>query len=319
MRECVEPERVEDLVGEHQVRQLGVCTDVVDLAGRALINEEMNGRTVVLNVEPVTFVPPVSVERHVLALEQVRHEQRDDLLRELVRTIVVGAPRHDDVVAVGGSVGQGEEVGSCLRRRVRRRRVEWCGLRSEAVFDRSVHLIGRHMQESVDAMPVRRINHDPGPDHVGLEEHRRPGDRPIDVALCSEVHDNVVTRHDLVDQCGVANVAFDESMAGEIVQLGNGCRHSGIRHRVEVGDPSVRLIVEHVADEVGADESGPSGDQVVAAHGNPLSRRSRLHGAAARRHLSARASGRHRCPAIRSLFPDHPTGYIDRVPASSTP
>src|SRR3712207_8629439 len=47
---------------------------------------------VVLDEEPVPHVEPVAVQGHLAALEQVRDEQRDHLLGELVGPVVVRRP-----------------------------------------------------------------------------------------------------------------------------------------------------------------------------------------------------------------------------------
>ena len=90
-------------------------------------------RAVVVDVQPVADVEPVAVQRHRPAVEQVGDEQRDDLLRELVRPVVVGAAGDAHVEAVGAGVGQGEQVAARLARRVRRVRLQRVGLRPRAV------------------------------------------------------------------------------------------------------------------------------------------------------------------------------------------
>ena len=67
------------------VGQLVAGTDVVDLAGHTLLEHELRGDVVVLDVDPVADVETVAVQRHLAAVEQVRGEERDDLLGELVR------------------------------------------------------------------------------------------------------------------------------------------------------------------------------------------------------------------------------------------
>jgi hypothetical protein len=57
---------------------------VVDLAGAALLQAQLDAGAVVGDVQPVADVAAVAVERDLLAVEQVGDEQRDDLLRELV-------------------------------------------------------------------------------------------------------------------------------------------------------------------------------------------------------------------------------------------
>ena len=87
----VAPGQLEQPVGELAVGDLVAGADVVDLADRALLEHEVRGAVVVLDVDPVADVAAVAVERHLLAVEQVGGEQRDDLLGELVRPEVVAS------------------------------------------------------------------------------------------------------------------------------------------------------------------------------------------------------------------------------------
>ena len=74
---------------------------------------------VVVDVQPVADVEPLAVERHLQAVHQVGDEQRDDLLRELVGPVVVGAAGDADLHAERAGVGAGEEVRAGLGGAVR--------------------------------------------------------------------------------------------------------------------------------------------------------------------------------------------------------
>ena len=110
----------------------------------------------VVDVQPVAHVEPVAVERHLPPVEQVRDEQRDDLLRELVRPVVVRAAGDAHRQAVGAVVGPGQQVRRRLRRRVRRVRLQRVRLRPRAPLDRAVHLVGGHVHEPRRPRPPAR-------------------------------------------------------------------------------------------------------------------------------------------------------------------
>ncbi len=151
----------------------------------------------------------------------------------------------------------------------------------------SVHLVGRHVNEPADTVAIRRIEQHASTNDVGLEEDRRAIDRPINMAFCGEVHDNVVTGHDLVDEGGIANVPLDEAVSGILVEFGDGCRNSRVRHGVKVRDRGIRFVVKHATDEVRSDESGAAGDQIPASHDwSPYSKTSALRSDGASRSLS---------------------------------
>ena len=81
--------QLEDSCRHLSVLALVVRTDVVDAARRAFAKHELDRGAVVLHVEPVADLPPVAVERKRLAVERVRDEQRDQLLRVLARAVRV--------------------------------------------------------------------------------------------------------------------------------------------------------------------------------------------------------------------------------------
>ena len=72
--------------------------------------------------QPVPHVAAVAVERHGQATEEVRDEQRHDLLGELERPVLVGRAGHDDRHVVRRDVRQRQQVRGRLGRRVRRGR-----------------------------------------------------------------------------------------------------------------------------------------------------------------------------------------------------
>ena len=75
-----------------------------------------DGRTVIADVNPVADVQTVAVDRHRLIAQQVADEQRDQLLGELVGTVVVAAARDDRGQAERVDVTPHQEVGRRLAR-----------------------------------------------------------------------------------------------------------------------------------------------------------------------------------------------------------
>ncbi len=68
----------------------------------------------VLDIEPVARVLAVAVDRQRLALNDVVNHERNQLLGEVVRSVVVGAVRDDDGQAVGLVVGAHKVVATGL-------------------------------------------------------------------------------------------------------------------------------------------------------------------------------------------------------------
>ena len=88
--------------------------DVVRLGDLSIMENQVYGLGVVLDIEPVAHVLPLTVDRQRAALTDVIDEQRDKLLRELVGAVVVRAVRHDDRHPVGVVVSPDEMVAGGL-------------------------------------------------------------------------------------------------------------------------------------------------------------------------------------------------------------
>src|SRR5690606_21948629 len=122
------------------------------------------------------------------------------------------------VQAVGAVVGQGEQVGGGLGRRVGGTRVKRVLLGGRPRLDGAVDLVGGDVHEGRQAVPQGGVQQDLGADHIGEDEVGGGEDRAVDVRLGGEVHHLVRLAHELVDQLGVTDVALDELQA-RVIEL----------------------------------------------------------------------------------------------------
>ena len=96
------------------VPHLIVAADVVDLAHPSVADDEVDGLAVILHIQPVPDVQSFAVHRQWLVIQRVGDHQRDQLLREVIRAVVVGAAAHRDGQAVGAVVGQHQQIRPAL-------------------------------------------------------------------------------------------------------------------------------------------------------------------------------------------------------------
>ena len=84
------------------------------------------------------------------------------------------------------------------------------------------------------------------------------------MAFRGVVDDRVVAGHDPLEQAGVADVPHHEldAVLGQAVEV---ARVAGVGELVEDGDVAGKVIVDHVMNEVAADETAAAGDDDVAA------------------------------------------------------
>ena len=247
-------------IGELTVGDLVAGADVVDLAGDAAPQYQIDAGTVVFDEAPVAHVQPIAVQRHLASVEQVGHEQRNDLFGVLIGPEVVGRATDDHGQPVGLEIREGDEIGRGLGRGIRRARPEHITFAERAHIDRTVNLVGRDVQEPFDAEPPRHVAQDVGAAAVGADERVGVDDRAIDVALRRKMNHRVVALHRVADRAAIADVAFDERETGVIFEIAQAGEIAGVCERVVDGD----LIVagrEDVTRVVGSDETGGAGDE----------------------------------------------------------
>ena len=171
-------------LGELPVGQLGAAADVVDLAGPALLERQLDAR----GSGRRRAASRGRCRRRRTAAPcwpsmQVGDEQRDDLLRELVGAVVVGAAGDHDVHPVGAVVGQREQVRAGLRGRVGR-----VGLQRPRPRSRSPRRSSRRPRRSTRARSApRRAAQGRVEQHLGAEDvgrHERRRRRAIDRSTC---------------------------------------------------------------------------------------------------------------------------------------
>ena len=282
-------EQGQQLVDQHPVGGLVAGPDVVHLARRPLGQDQVHRRAVVVHVQPVALVAAVAVERDGPAVEQVGGEQRDRLLGVLVGPEVVGAASDGDRRAVGGEVGQGDQVGSGLGRRVGRARLERIGLGGRTDLDRAVHLVGADVDHPADLQAPGRVHDHVGAEAVGVHEVVGADDGAVDVALGREVDHRVVAGHGLVQRATVGDVALDEPVPRAVVDVAQGGEVSGVGQRVVHGDLVVG-VGQDPAHVVGSDEPGSAGDELLHAGRSGVRAAGRSAAATAARSRSAAGS-----------------------------
>ena len=105
---------IDDYLDDVDVLPLVKATDVVGFGYFALMEDEVDGTGMVFYKEPVAHVLAFAIDRQWLAMADIIDEERNQLLRELVRTIVVGAVGHDGRHAVSVVEGANKVVRACL-------------------------------------------------------------------------------------------------------------------------------------------------------------------------------------------------------------
>ena len=107
-------EGMEEHVYEVDVAQLVTPTDVVDGTRSGFAQDGVDGPAVVFDVQPVTDVKAVTIDRDRFTSQGLLDGQGDELLRVLAGTVVVGAAGGEGGHAIRPVVGLSHQVTCCL-------------------------------------------------------------------------------------------------------------------------------------------------------------------------------------------------------------
>ena len=242
----------QDPSGDLDVGHLVAAADVVDLACDAALQRGPDALAVIRDVDPVTDLHTVAVDRQRLAVQRVRHEEGDELLGILTRAERVAAPCDDRVDPVGVMPREHLQIAARLARRVRAGRLQRIGFAERPGVDRAVDLVGRDLHEPFDAGLTSCGQEGGGALHVRADELAGIQDAAIDVALSREVDDGVATLDGLGDDDRVGDVPLDEAVSRLVGHLGDVGRVAGVRQLVQVdhlGSPAQRDPNERRSDE----------------------------------------------------------------------
>ena len=95
-----------------------MSADIVNLADRPALENQVNGAAVVSHVEPVAHVDSLSVDRERLIMQGVDNHQRNELFWKMIRAIVITAPADRDGQSVSTIIGQSKQIRARLGRGV---------------------------------------------------------------------------------------------------------------------------------------------------------------------------------------------------------
>ena len=247
---------LQDHAQDGDVVLLPIGADEVGLPHAALGEDVPHRGAVVLGVDPVADVLAAAVELGADAVDDVRDLPGDELLHVLVGAVVVGAVGDRGVQAVGAGPCAHEHVGTRLggaigaRGLIRRLLGELGGVVERQV---AVDLVGGDVVVA-DAIFADGLQQAEGALHVGAQERLRVGDGVVVVALCGVVHDRVVAGDDPIEQLRVADVTDDE-LDPVLGQPRDVLGVAGVGQLVQDGHVHPRVVVDHVVDEVAADEA----------------------------------------------------------------
>ena len=248
------------------IPHLVVAADVVYLAHPSAADDEVDGLAVILHIQPVPDVQALAVHRQRLVVQRVGDHQRDQLLREVIRAVVVGAAAHRDRQAVGAVICQHQQVSAGLGAAVRAGGVDGrlLGEKQVGTVQRqvAVHLVGGHLVIPLDAVLPAGVQHDLRAQNIRLQKDLRVLNGAIHMALGGEIHHHVrmLLLEQVIDGLAVADVRLHEAEVGPTHDAFQRGQIAGVGQLVHADDTVLRMLVQHIENEVAADKPGAAGD-----------------------------------------------------------
>ena len=260
----------DDRLYDLDILALVVSADIIGLEELSLLLDHVDALAVILYVEPVTDVLAIAVDRKILAVQRIVDHQRDELLRELIRAVVIAAVRDIGRELIGVHEGLDHKIGRSLA----------CGIRAVRIVRRclveiiirvgqgAVNFICRYVKEllplliaSVRIFPreLRRIEHGKSSQYIGLYKNTRILDRAVDMALRRKVNDTVhiIFLEDPVDRFCVTDVCPHKCIIIAVLHILQILQISCVRKLIDIDDPDlIAVLFEHIMNIIRSDESG---------------------------------------------------------------
>ena len=250
-----------DQLHDIDVLHLVVSADIVYLTDASFVDHQIDRLAVIFHIQPVSYVQTFPVNRKRLVMQCIDHHQRDQFLREMIRTVVVGAAADGHRQSEGSVICQHQKVCACLGRTVRAAGMDRCLFGKEQIraVQRkiTVYFVGRYLMITLNAVLSAGI-HQYGSTHdVGLQEDPRILNGTVYVALCRKVyhHIRMLFLEKFIYRFPVRD-AFLYKAEIRIVHNGSQCgKISRIGQAVQTNDAIVRILVQHMENKVTADKT----------------------------------------------------------------
>ena len=249
---------------------------IVGVGNCSTVENKVDGASMVLDVKPVAHIVTRAVNGKWATVTDIVDEQRDEFLRELVRSVIVGTVGDNGGHTVGIVKGANKMVARCLACRIG---AVWAirGLLGEervVEWQCAVNLVGGYVVEQLagiafgERLPVlscslqeRECTHD-----IGLSKGERVAYAAIDVAFGGKVYNAVdmVMSEDCSNGVEVANISSHKGIVGRMLYVGKIGKVAGIGELVEVDNVIFGVLVYEKPHDMRADKPGTAGDEYIA-------------------------------------------------------
>ena len=245
---------IDENLDDVKVFPLVEAANVVSISDFAIVENNVDCPCVILYIEPVSNIFALAIHRQRTAMAYVVDKQWNQLLWELIRTIIVATISYDGRQSVSVVERPHKMVARRLGSRIWRMRLilqifreklfavsqmvlaarRLCGERRLDSFgvghlQRAINLVSGNVVEPLalkllrQRLPVQfcSLQERQSAHHVGLCKRERILDGAVNVALCGEVDDAVdlLVLHQLIERIKVADVHPDKLVVGLVLNV----------------------------------------------------------------------------------------------------
>lgn len=275
-------QQITQLMYDLDIWHLVPATHVVHFTRLTLGQHGANRTTVVRHIQPVPNLLAIAINRQGFTRQRIGDDQRNQLLREVIRPVIVRAiaRRHRQPIGVMPSTHQ--MIAGRLARRIRAVWLVRISLGKGRVhrLQRTIHFIGAHMMKAegrfrlaFQRRPVaaRSLQQGECAIDIGTHELARAMNATIHMALGRNMHDGarLVRSQQRIDQRPVTDIALHESVARIALQRSQILQIARVSQLVQI-DHRLIARAQPVQNEVTTNEAGPTGYQNAHTHSQKM-------------------------------------------------
>ncbi|MNN48156.1 hypothetical protein D3C81_1626190 [compost metagenome] len=101
---------MDDGLHHFQIRAFIMTAYIIHFTTYTFVQYEINRSTVIIDMQPVPNIFAIAVNRNLLFVQNFRNRQWNQLLREMVRAVIVRAPGNVHRQAVGFIISSNEQI-----------------------------------------------------------------------------------------------------------------------------------------------------------------------------------------------------------------
>ena len=165
------------------------------------MENHINRTRMILYIQPVAHILTLTIHRQWLAMTDIIDEQRNPLLRELIRTIIIGAVCHNGRHTISIMKSPHKMITTCLAGRIRTMGLVFSLLRKECTieFQSTINLICRNMIKTLTFITFRKclpsqlcsLEQRESPHHIRLGKCKRIFYTTVYMTFSSQVNNSI--------------------------------------------------------------------------------------------------------------------------------